>query len=581
MCKVARWMAALAHRVGAVRGVVVVALAVSACTGVLDGQAGPRDWEDPDSQGADADIDSETFQGPIVSTPLAATRFVRLSHRQWENTVRDLLRLPEPLGLSRAFVAEPLRGTFDTNGSILTVSQDMSRDYQLAAEKVANLVARDRERLAALAPEGSDPATRARDFVASFGLRAFRRPLGEPELSAALDLFEKGPELVASGDDFADGVELVVSYLLQAPSFLYRAELSSEPSSDGKIALGGYELATRLSYALTNSMPDDALFAAAAADELRDASKMREHARRLLALPGARETVTDFHAQLLHIRDFEHVSRNGDEYPGFGEGIGPDLTREALTFVEDVVFAQGLGLEELLTAPYTFANARIAGLYGLPAQAGAGADAFVRVELDPTQRAGLLTQLGFLSSLAEGSTPNIIMRGVNVARRLLCVDLPPPPNMIPMLPAIAPDGTNRERVQELTGNAPCSSCHTNLINPLGFALETLDGVGRHRTSEANGRPIDAASSYTLDGKTVTFDGPVQLAQRMAESVQAHDCYARHWVEYLYGRELTMKDRAERSLVKQAGAVSHNVPSLQNLLVELVTTEAFTTRSTLN
>jgi hypothetical protein len=479
-------------------------------------------------------------------------------------------------------VAEPLRGTFDTNGSILTVSQDMSRDYQLAAEKVANLVARDPERLATLAPDaGADPAARARSFVASFGLRAFRRPLGEQELSSALGLFSKGAELVDSGDDFADGVELVVSYFLQSPSFLYRAELSDSVASEGKIPLSGYELATRLSYGLTNSMPDDALFAAAAADELHDLGKVREHARRLLELPAARETVSDFHAQLLHMRDFEHVSRNTDEFPGFGEGIGKDLQAEALTFVENVVFAQGLGLNELLTAPYTFANARIAGLYGASLPPGSAGDAFVRVELDATQRAGLLTQLGFVTSLAEGTTPNIIMRGVNVARRLLCVGLPPPPNMIPMLPAIAPDGTNRERVEELTGGAPCSSCHTHLINPLGFALETLDGVGRFRTSEANGRPIDASSSYTLDGKTVSFNGPVQLAGHMAQSLQAHDCYARRWVEYLYGRDVTMKDPAERFLVKQAGAISHNLPSLQNLLVELVSTEAFTTRTPLN
>jgi hypothetical protein len=240
-----------------------------------------------------------------------------------------------------------------------------------------------------------------------------------------------------------------------------------------------------------------------------------------------------------------------------------------------VVFEQERGLPELLTAPYTFANARIAEIYGIDLPR-AGADEFVRVDLDPAERAGLLTQVGFLASNGEGTTPNIIMRGVHVARKILCMDLPAPPANVPPLPPLAVTSTNRQRVEELTKNAPCNGCHTTIINPLGYALEKLDGVGRYRTEE-NGQAIDASSSYLLDGEMVSFDGAVELSARIAASQQAHDCYSRHWVEYLYGREVDMGTDADRSLVEQAGSLSSSDASVRELIVNLVATDAFVTR----
>jgi hypothetical protein len=520
-----------------------------------------------------------SFRGPIVSQPSASSRFVRLSHRQWENSVRDALRLPSPLGLSSAFVAEPLRGTFDTNGSILSVSSDLFGDYQTAAEALANKVARDPKLLAAIAaPSGGAAGARAEALVQELGLRAFRRPLATSEVERILALFERGPTLIGSGDAFADGAELVLSYFFQSPHFVYRTELSSAVGPAGKVALDPYEIATRLSYGLTNTMPDDALFDAAAGDELRTREGVLLHARRLLGLPAARSTVADFHEQLLNMREYEIVSKDGTQFPGFAMGAAEDLKQEAVSFIHDVVFDQERGLNELLTAPYTFANQRIAALYGLPssARAGSAADAFVRVELDPMQRAGLLTQVGFLAANGEGATPNIIMRGVHIARRILCADLPPPPAMIPPLPPLSATSTNRQRVEELTKGSPCNGCHTTIINPLGFALEQLDGVGRHRTQE-NGRAIDATGSYRLDGQSVGFDGAVELSAAIAESQQAHDCYSRHWVEYLYGREVDMTSDADRSLVEQAGSLSNGESSVQELIVNLVATDAFVTR----
>jgi hypothetical protein len=498
-----------------------------------------------------------------------------LNHQQWENTVRDLLRLPAPLGLSSSFVAEPLRSSFNTNGGILTVSPDLWSDYQTAAEALAKKVAHDPGLLAAITPAApTDPAGKATAFIQTFGLRAFRRPMTDAEVTRYLGLFNKGAALFGTGDAFADGAELVLSVFFQSPHFLYRTETSSTVVA-GKIRLNDYEIASRLSYSLTNTMPDDALLAAAFDKKLQTREGVIAHARRLLSTPAAEQTVADFHDQLLRLGEFDAIKK---EAPLLPQGSGIELKEETLTFIKDVVLTQNRGLMELLTAPYTFANSRVANLYGLSATtAPAGQpDPFIRVELNPAQRAGFLTQVGFLAANAEGQTPNSIMRGVHIAKDVLCLDLPTPPNNIPPLPAIAPNSTNRQRIETLTKDAPCSSCHTTVINPLGFAFENLDGFGAYRTEEG-GQTIDASGRYTLDDRELAFTGAVDLVKAMAQSTQAHDCYSRHWIEYLYGRDLDMNNGADRNLMGQAGIRSKGNMPITELILNVVATDAFLTR----
>jgi hypothetical protein len=550
-------------------------LALPACAGNITGGGDPA----PTGEGPGATPGRPPGAAPpsaIVSQPGASSRFVRLTHQQWENTVRDLLGLPAPSGLSATFVAEPLRSTFDTNGSLLSVPPDLWHDYQTAAEMLATRVAHDAKLLAGLVPGAApaDPRGRARAFVENLGLRGYRRPLGEAELNEHLALFDRGAALIGSGDPFADGAELVLSAVLQSPFFLYRTELGTRPAG-GKLPLDDYEIASRLSYGLTSTMPDPGLLAAAAARRLQTRAGLLAEVDRLLETPAARATVADFHGQLLGMREYQQVKKDERQLPAFAQVTGADLQEEALAFVRNTVFERNLGLTELLTAPFTFANSRIARLYGLPVPADRS-DPFVRVELDPGQRAGLLTQIGFLAANGEGDVPSTIMRGVRVARSLLCVDIPPPPDAVPPLPAIAPGSTNRQRVEQLTSVPPCNACHTTFINPPGYALEALDGAGRFRTTE-NGRPVDARGSYQLDGAAVTFDGPVQLARTIAASQQAHDCYARRWVEYLYGRDLDPAQQPDRDLISQAGLISRQLPSARRLIRELIATDAFVTR----
>jgi hypothetical protein len=321
-------------------------------------------------------------------------------------------------------------------------------------------------------------------------------------------------------------------------------------------------------------MPDDTLYAAAAAGALtREA--VAQHAARLLDLPEAAITIGDFHDQLLRMQEYEEVSKNDDRFDG---DVGEDLKHEAITFVEEIVLGQVGHLRELLTAPYTFGNERIADIYGqdVVSRTG-GADEFARIELDPTRRAGILTQIGFLAANAEGPVPNSIMRGVHLAQRVLCVDMPPPPDMIPPFPDLSPDQTNRERVEVLTGDQACAGCHGLLINPVGFAFEAFDGLGQYREMD-NGHPVDASSTYTIDGTAVSYNGAVEFTTAIATSQQAHGCYSRRWAEYIYGRDLDPTIVADANLIAQGGALSKSDNPIKELIVQLVATDAFLTRT---
>jgi hypothetical protein len=523
-------------------------------------------------------LPADDVKGPIISNPVAGTRLVRLNNQQWENTVQDLLRLSAPLGLSQAFVAAPLISTFDTNGGVLTVDSNNRLDFQTAAEAVANKVAHDPQLLAMVAPMPTS-GDRATSFIQNFGQRVFRRPLTDADTARYKTLFDQGAMLLASGDAFVDGVELVLRALLQSPHFLYRVE-SSTAVVGGRIPLSDYEIASRLSYGLANTMPDDALFAAAAAHTLQTHDGVVQQAQRLINSPAGRATVSNFNYQLLHLRAFDQINKDVQKAPAFTPDIPSALKQEVLSFTDDVVFGQDRGLTELLTAPYTFANSKVAKVYGLasPTSPAAGQpDPFVKVNLDPTQRAGLLTQAGFLASNANEQTPSIIVRGVQIAKDILCVTIPPPPDVVPPLPALDPTSTNRKRVTTLTMNAPCNACHTTLINPLGFALEHLDGYAQFRAQE-NGQAIDATGSYSIDGHDVSFNGALDLVKAIANSQQAQDCYASHLVQYLYGRDVDMNNDADKTLIARAGARAKANPSTKNLIVNLVATDAFLTRA---
>lgn len=542
----------------------VVLLALPACEGDLaGGPARPRGFQEPECRG-----------NSCAELPSPSSRFPRLSHAQYENTVRDLLRLDAPSGLTATYLGDATSTTFDNNGNELYVGEALWGDYQRGAETLAEQITTDPTALERIVPDGASGDVRR--FVEGFGLRAHRRPLAAAEIDAYLAIAARAAEAYPEMDAFAGGVRMVLEVMLQSPHFLYRAELSTDTAGGTSIPLTSYELASRLSYALWDTMPDDALFAAAAASELATVEGLRAQAARMLESDKAEDTVASFHYQLLDMHKYGDVTRSTMLFPEYSDALRESMVDETQSFVRHVVFAEDGGLERLLTAPYTFVDAELAPVYGLE---GTYDEAMERVELDPAQRAGILTQIGYLAANASSTDPDAIHRGVFVNHRILCAPLPPPPMVVPPLPADDSGMlTMRQRIDLHTGPGTCGAgCHSTMINPIGFAFEHYDALGRWR-DEDRGLPVDAASEYAFGATTIEYADAVELAGVVAEQPMAHSCYVRHWLEYAYGRAPSRRDA---QLIARIGAASLAEDlSVRAILVELVASDAFRTRSTI-
>jgi hypothetical protein len=560
---------------------ILVAFAWAGCYRGSSADATPGDGSDSESAGDDTGSssgdggDGPDDAGPADELPGPSTRLFRLTHAQWENTVRDLLYADAPLGLSTSFRVDAKAGPyeFDNGATSLEVDGPLWAQYQRAAVDVAEIVTADAAMLERILPaEAGDETERARAFVISFGRRAFRRPLTDAEVDAHLSLYIEGRDLYDDATGFEAGIRAVIEALLQSPSFLYRIEASDRP--DGNvIPLSGYELASRLSYFVWDSMPDDALLDAAEAGALSDASELEMHARRMLDDPRAVHVVSRFHEVVFDTTRYQLIAPNPAFYPDAPEDLAELAQEEFRRFVEHVA-SEGGGVATLLTATDTFANDRLAALYGVDV----AGSAFQRIELDATTRRGLLTQVGFLASHATPVDPDSIHRGVFVAKRLACKELAAPPDNVEPLPSPAEGETNRELVEATTevAGSVCAGCHASVINPFGYPFEHYDSVGRHRALD-NGLPIDATSEVPLDDGVIAVDGAVALADALAASPEVHACYARYWVSYAAGRWTTDE---EAPLVARLGSTSLDEQlSIIDLVVEVVVSRPFRARST--
>ena len=523
--------------------------------------------------GGTGDTDTGDTGEPAQALP-QTSRYPRLSHTQWENTVQDLLLLPAPTGFSSLFIGDPISGGFDNNSEALKVGATLWTDYQRAAEKTAELVASDPALLAKIVPQvDGDSDTQATAFITAFGRRAYRRPLTELEVARHLEIFHLGIATPGDLEAFPAGVRLVVQSMLQSPFFLYRVEATDTEDGTGRIRLSSHELASKLSYMLWNTMPDAALFAAADADELATAAGVAAQATRLLEDPRAHAMVAAFHYQLLKVDHYSDVYKDPNKFPGFDPAMNSMMATETMMFIEEVVFKQNGDLATLLTAPYTFVNAALAPFYGVAGQFG---DEFVKVDLDPSQRAGVLTQIGFLASNAGAFENDPIHRGVFMNLQLLCTGLPPPPNMVPPLPPPVEGESLRERITRHTGKGTCGEgCHGTLINPLGFAFENYDPLGRWQTMDA-GKPVNAADEFYFTDGVKQFDGAVELAQLMADSDNAHRCYVGHLLEYGYARG---PQTADAKLIQRIADGSRDgTYSIKQIILELTQSDAFLFRA---
>lgn len=472
----------------------------------------------------------------VVQGVPVVTRVARLTHTQYDNTVDALLGITDRPAAS--FAPDASDGYAFDNGIDLHVDGRLGPQYRASAEELAEKIAADSAFLSRVVSCTEQTAGCSDQFIAELGKRAFRRPLTEAEKTRFAALFARGAELVASGNAFRDGVRLVVEALLQSPQFLYRTELGATVGADGLIQVDGWELASRLSYFLWSSMPDAALLTAAETGKLATAADVSAAAERLLTDPKAQAALQSFHAQALRFARYKKVSPDATKYPNAPADMPVKLEKASELFIKDVVFDQKGGVAEILSAPFAYADAGLASIYG---KSVTGTD-FQKLVFGPGERSGYLMQAGFLASNAYAIRTDPIHRGLFVQRDILCRTIPDPPpgaSMTPLPPLSATIKTTRQQIEALTSTGSCAGCH-KMINAPGFSFEQFDAIGQLRTMD-NMTPVDVTGVTTIDGADVSFAGAEQLVQALARSAEARACYVGKLLEYAYGRSKSAAD----------------------------------------
>lgn len=491
----------------------------------------------------------------------------RLTTEQYRNSARDLLGtgLPE-------VVLEP-----DTNpylfasigATTTTLSEVGVQQYEQAAHTLAGAVFGDAARRQALV--GCVPLAPgdecARAFLARFGRRALRRPLGSDELERWVAVSVEG----AAGDPWR-GLRIAVAGMLQSPYFVYRIELGEpDPGREGRLRYSGWEMASRLSFLMWNTTPDDALLAAAEGGELVTEAGVRAAAERLLADPRANVAVQSVFAQYLDLGRLGGVTRDTALHPTWSPTMAASMRREVELLVDDLVFGEGGDARTLFSTRTTFVNAELAELYGIDAP-DATAETFVRAELPADgPRAGLLTLGAFLTMNAHPEDTAPTLRGKYLRERILCELVPPPPQDFDI--GITEDGeeprTMRERMEQHAGNPACAGCHLAL-DPPGYLFEGFNEAGVFRTADGAGNPVD--TSGDLDG--VPLADARELAAHLASDPRVPTCMVRQLFRHASGRlELEGEADALAALGEEFAAGGHQ---FRSLLLSLVASESFRT-----
>ena len=508
--------------------------------------------------------------GSCVAPQPSPTPLRLLTREQYNNTVRDLLG-----DVSRPADAFPPVATvegFENNAELHRANPLLVSRYLSAAEVVASsAVERGLERYLPCSWDTADAGACGRQFIQRFGKAAFRRPL-EPEERAPLErLLDK----TVPAQGFRSAIRWVIEAVLQSPQFLYRMDSFKAPTTEtGAVHIGSWEMASRLSYLLWNSMPDDRLFEAASKGELAKKQQVEAQARRMLEDERARSVILDFHRQWLGLDRFSGVVRNAVDNSGLEKRVAASWRASLDAFVDHVYWSKGGDLRSLFTSRTVFVNADLATLYGVSSP---GSSALVAVDLDERERAGLLTQPGLMALLSHPDQSSPIRRGVFIRERIMCDPLPPPPPDVDTTPPdLDPALNTRERFANHDASEACKVCHER-IDGIGFGLENYDAYGRFRLAETG--PLDVsgaivgASDEALNGP---FNGPIELARRLANSRQVSDCVATQWFRYAMGRIEGPDDAC--SLAQAQNAFSQSSGSFKELLVALTQTDAFLYRT---
>lgn len=502
----------------------------------------------------------------------------RLTHNQYDHTARDLLG--DQIQPASSFPKEDFINGFKNQLEGQGISPLQAEAYGKAAERLAAAAFRggDQRGLIPGKPASPTDAALASDFVRQFGLKAFRRPLAEDELRLyqSLCLEEAGRT-----QDFLSGAQIVVEAMLQSPHFLFRVERGGANAS--------YEVASRLSYFLWDTMPSDELLVAAAKQELTTVEQIEAVARRMLDDPRAKVAMDEFLAQWMRFDRVLSATRDRRRFREFNSEIAGAMVEETRQLFNHLVW-HDQNFMEFFTANYTFVNADLARLYGLPAP---DAD-FAKVEYPAdTGRSGVLGHGSFLVLTSKPAETSPTARGLFVRNHFLAHEIPPPPAGVnAVLPTVTEDKplTNRQRLDIHLNSESCAGCH-RLIDPIGLGFEQYNAIGAFqpkmtlqfgsRGDQQQGRrptmiELDVDTAGFIQGmENSEFRTPKELGRLLAESNACQRCIVKQLFRYAFGREETAADQPviDRLLAKFRDSGYR----FRELIIALVTSELFLER----
>jgi len=509
--------------------------------------------------------------GALATCPTTAatpTPLRRLTKFEYANTARNLLGVDTtPVN---DLPADEVTEGFNNNAGVLTVSSLHAEKYVLVSEALAKAAVKNLSTLTGgcnTTTKGEDAC--ATEFANSFGRRAFRRAVTDQDRQMLMAAYTAGK----TGGSYAEGIEVMVRAALQSAHFLYRLETTAPANASAPLVpISQYELATRLSFLIWGAGPDDALLDAAGRGELADKAAVATKARAMLADPKARVAITDFYNQWLGTSRLDIMTKSTSLFPQYSDAVRDAMKAETPAFVEYVLWSGDHKLSTLLTSPTAFVSSALAPIYGVSTTSATPQ----MMSLPAAQaRAGILTQASFLAVQAHPDQTSPVLRGKFVRTKLMCQTVPPPPMDVDITPpsvTSAPTARDRFTAHEMAGGS-CMNCH-QLMDPIGFAFESFDAIGKYRTTE-NGATINlagnilAATDTSLNG---TFTGVKELATKLAASDQVRDCVATQWFRYSTGRTEEVPDGCSLTTLQDAFGASGG--DLGELVVAMTQTDAF-------
>jgi hypothetical protein len=517
-------------------------------------------------------------EGCTGSEVVAPKRLIRLSFNQIANTLRVLLSEAAANQISEAFqIGDPTTRTFPPlanprEGSVIIESNWQSVDgiAQAAGKYVL-------DNFATATNCGAMPTDACgQQYLATLAAKAYRRPLTDAEKTSLTTVFT---EVKAAGGTVNEAVQFGVYAVFSAPQFLYRTEFGANPMQEGPLA--PYEMASELSYFLTDGPPDQALLDAAAQGALSTAEQIAAQTTRLLGTDAAKRNLQTAMFAYFSLSALESVVVDPMKAPQFNLGLRNAMYRESELFLNNTLWSGQIN--DLLTSRRTTINADLAALYGVPfppAGVTPGADGFAPVELPPT-RSGMMTQAGFLTSRARPDNQSVVGRGLLINASILCAENPPFPEalaeQIDAISASMEDKTEREKAEYRGTTAPCSGCHVS-FDAFGLALETFDVIGKHRTVDEHNRPIDPSVTLPITAGGGMVKDAVEMSAALAATGSFETCVARSLISYALaeGAQVSMNSCSTQVVANAFKATQDR--SFASMIREVAISKVFSVRS---